>query len=82
MREPSSHDQQPSGETQRAAEPSAPSAKLGRVIGRIPRKDPFGYDTTDLRQVALAMADAAESARNRHAVRAEIAAIERRWGLT
>ena len=44
--------------------------------------DPLGYDTTDLRQVATDMADAAESGRNRDAVRAEIAAVERHLGIS
>jgi hypothetical protein len=44
--------------------------------------DPLGYVTTDLRQVAIAMADAAESGRNRDAVRAEIRAVERRLGMS
>jgi len=50
-----------------------------------PRRDPLinplGYDTTDILQVTKAMADAAESGRNRDAVRAEIRAVERRLGF-
>jgi hypothetical protein len=57
-------------------------AKPRPIVRRGPLKDPLGYDTTNLRQVALAMADAAESGRNRDAVRAEIAAVERRLGIS
>jgi hypothetical protein len=53
-----------------------------RVVRRGPLRDPLGYTTTDLRQVAATMADAAQSGRNRDAVRAEIAAVERRLGIS
>jgi hypothetical protein len=56
-------------------------AKPHAIVRRGALKDPLGYDTADLRQVATDMADAAESGRNRAAVRAEIAAVERRMGL-
>ena len=52
------------------------------IVRRGALKDPLGYDTADLRQVATDMADAAESGRNRNAVRAEIAAVERRLGMS
>ena len=52
------------------------------IVRRGALKDPLGYDTTDLRQVAIDMADAAESGRNRDVVRAEIAAVERRLGMS
>jgi hypothetical protein len=51
------------------------------VVRRGPLTDPLGYDTADIRQVAMAMADAAESGRNRDAVRAEIRAVERCLGI-
>ena len=51
------------------------------VLRRGELRDPLGYDAADFRQVAIDMADAAESGRNREAVRAEIAAVERRLGL-
>jgi hypothetical protein len=64
----------------------------GTPPGKVPRSrlvvvrgfptDPLGYDTTDLRQVALAMAEAAQSGRNRDAVQAEIRAVERRFGIS
>lgn len=57
-------------------------AKPRAIVRRGPLKDPLGYDTTDLRKVALAMAEAAESGRNHDAVRAEIAAVERRLGIS
>jgi hypothetical protein len=60
-----------------------PPSKVQRprlVICRGPLTDPLGYDTADIRQVAIAMADAAESGRNRDAVCAEIRAVERRLG--
>lgn len=44
-------------------------------------RDPLGYMTSDRKSLALAMADAALSGRNREAVHAEIAAVERRLGL-
>ena len=50
-------------------------------VRRGPLTDPLGYDTADIFQVARAMADAAESGRNRDAVRAEIRAVERRLGF-
>lgn len=40
--------------------------------------DPLGYDTSDIRACALAMAEAALSGRNREFVEAEIAAVEKR----
>ena len=40
--------------------------------------DPLGYDTSDLRACAMAMAEAALSRRNREFVAAEIAAVEKR----
>jgi hypothetical protein len=52
------------------------------IVRRGLPKDPLGYATADLRQVAAAMADAAESGRNRDAVRAEIRAAERRLGIS
>jgi PHD/YefM family antitoxin component YafN of YafNO toxin-antitoxin module len=52
------------------------------IVRRGALNDPLGYDTSDLRRVALAMAEAAESGRNRDAVRAEIAAVERRLGIS
>jgi PHD/YefM family antitoxin component YafN of YafNO toxin-antitoxin module len=53
-----------------------------RIVRRGPLKDPLGYATTDLLHVAVTMADAAQSGRNRDAVRAEIAAVERRLGIS
>jgi PHD/YefM family antitoxin component YafN of YafNO toxin-antitoxin module len=53
-----------------------------RIVRRGVPKDPLGYATTDLRHVAAAMADAAQSGRNRDAVRAEIRAVERRLGIS
>jgi hypothetical protein len=50
-------------------------------VRRGPLTDPLGYDTADIRQVAKVMAEAAESGRNRDAVRAEIRAVERRLGI-
>ena len=50
-------------------------------VRRGPLTDLLGYDTSDIRQVALVMAEAAESGRNREAVQAEIRAVERRLGL-
>lgn len=83
MRESTSVDPQQSGEIQSSvADPLPSEVAVSRpVVRRGPLQDPLGYDTTDLRQVALAMADAAESGRNRDAVRAEIAAVERRLGI-
>jgi PHD/YefM family antitoxin component YafN of YafNO toxin-antitoxin module len=52
------------------------------IVRRGRLKDPLGYATADLRKVAATMADAAESGRNRDAVRAEIAAVERRLGIS
>jgi hypothetical protein len=52
------------------------------IVRRGPLKDPLGYATADLRHVATTMADAAESGRNRDAVRAEIRAVERRLGIS
>jgi Antitoxin Phd_YefM, type II toxin-antitoxin system len=52
------------------------------VVRRGPLKDPLGYATADLRQVAITMAAAGESGRNRDAVRAEIRAVERRLGIS
>jgi hypothetical protein len=51
------------------------------VVRRVPMRDPLGYSTADLRTLAITMADAALSGRNKEAVRAEIAAVERRLGL-
>jgi hypothetical protein len=51
-------------------------------VRRGPLIDPLGYDTADIRQVAMAMAEAAESGRNRDAVRAEIRAVERRLRIS
>ena len=51
------------------------------VIRRVPMRDPLGYQTSDLKSLALTMADAALSGRNRDAVSAEIAAVERRLGM-
>lgn len=51
------------------------------VVRRVPMRDPLGYTTSDLKSLALTMADAALSGRNREAVHAEIAAVERRLGL-
>jgi hypothetical protein len=44
-------------------------------------EDPLGYDTSNLRACALAMAEDALSGRDREAVRAEIKRAERRLGL-
>jgi Antitoxin Phd_YefM, type II toxin-antitoxin system len=52
------------------------------IVRRGIPKDPLGYATGDLRHFAMTMADAAESGRNRDAVRAEIAAVERRLGIS
>jgi hypothetical protein len=52
------------------------------VVRRGQLRDPLGYETADFRHVATAMADAAESGRNRDAVRAEIRAVERRLGIS
>lgn len=66
-----------------AAEPlPVEVAKPRAIVRRGGLQDPLGYDTTDLRQVAIEMADAAESGRNRDAVSAEIAAVERRQGMS
>jgi PHD/YefM family antitoxin component YafN of YafNO toxin-antitoxin module len=67
-----------------AADEALPSevTKPRPVVRRRQLTDPLGYVTTDLRQVAIAMADAAESGRNRDAVRAEIRAVERRLGMS
>jgi prevent-host-death family protein len=51
------------------------------TVRRVPMRDPLGYSTSDLRTLAVTMADAAISGRNREAVRAEIEAVERRLGL-
>lgn len=48
------------------------------VVRRGLPDDPLGYDTTDLRACALAMAEAALSGRNRAYVDAEIAAVKKR----
>lgn len=50
------------------------------VLRRVPMHDPLGYATSDLKRLALTMADAALSGRNREAVHAEIAAVEGRAG--
>jgi PHD/YefM family antitoxin component YafN of YafNO toxin-antitoxin module len=57
-------------------------AKPRAIVRRGALKDPLGYDTADFWQVAADMADAAESGRNRDAVRAEIAAVERHLGIS
>jgi prevent-host-death family protein len=51
------------------------------IVRRVPLRDSLGYATSDLRSLAITMADAAMSGRNKDAVRAEIAAVERRLGL-
>ncbi len=51
------------------------------TVRRVPMRDPLGYSTSDIRSLAVTMADAAMSGRNREAVRAEIEAVERRLGL-
>ncbi|MEA2943989.1 MAG: hypothetical protein QOD09_4518 [Bradyrhizobium sp.] len=51
------------------------------VVRRVPMRDPLGYPTSDLKSLALMMADAALSGRNRDVVSAEIAAVERRLGV-
>jgi len=51
------------------------------VVRRIPMRDPLGYSTTDIMALGREMAEAALSGRNREAVQAEIAAVERRLGL-
>jgi prevent-host-death family protein len=67
---------------QKAGEAVPPELKRPRpVIGRVPMRDPLGYPTADLKSLALAMADAALSGRNKDAVRVEIAAVERRLGV-
>jgi prevent-host-death family protein len=48
------------------------------VVRRGLAPDPLGYDTSDMRACALAMAEAALSGRNRSFVEAEIAAVEKR----
>jgi hypothetical protein len=67
----------------RAADEALPAgvAKPRPVVRRGPLRDPLGYDTADFRKVAIDMAEAAASGRNRDAVRAEIAAVERRLGI-
>ena len=67
-----------------AADETLPSevVKPRPIVRRGPLKDPLGYATADLRQVAVTMADAAESGRNRDAVQAEIRAVERRLGIS
>lgn len=52
------------------------------IVRRGQLKDALGYATADLRRVAMAMADAAQSGRNRDDVRAEIRAVERRLGIS
>ncbi len=67
---------------QAAGEAVPPELKKPRpVVRRVPMRDPLGYSTSDLKSLALAMADAALSGRNKDAVRAEIAAVERRLGV-
>ena len=65
-----------------AGEP-VPSDLLPRrsVVQRGLPEDPLGYDTRDLMACARAMAETALSGRNRSAVEAEIAAVEKRLGL-
>lgn len=48
------------------------------VVQRGLPEDPLGYDTSDLKSCALAMAKAALAGRNRALVEAEIAAFEKR----
>lgn len=48
------------------------------VVRRGLPEDPLGYDTSDLRACASAMAEAALSGRNRPFVEAEIAALKKR----
>jgi hypothetical protein len=55
--------------------------RSGPTLRRGPLTDPLGYETGDVRQVAVAMVGAAESGRNREAVQAEIIAVERRLGF-
>jgi hypothetical protein len=43
-------------------------------------EDPLGYDTTNIKSCALAMAEAALSGRNRLFVDAEIKAVKKRFG--
>ncbi len=50
------------------------------VVRRGLPEDPLGYDTTNLKACALAMAEAALSGRNRSFVDAEIAAVKKRFG--
>jgi PHD/YefM family antitoxin component YafN of YafNO toxin-antitoxin module len=57
------------------------TSKRRKIVRSGVLRDPMGYDTTDIRKVALEMADAALSGRNRDAVRAEIRAVDRRLGL-
>jgi hypothetical protein len=52
------------------------------IVRRGLLKDPLGYAKGDLRHLAITMAEAAESGRNRDAVRAEIRAVERRLGIS
>ncbi|KWV58080.1 hypothetical protein AS156_35205 [Bradyrhizobium macuxiense] len=67
---------------QKAGEEVAPELERPRpVVRRVPMRDPLGYATSDLKSLALSMADAALSGRNKEAVRAEIAAVERRLGM-
>jgi prevent-host-death family protein len=67
---------------QQADETVPPELERPRpVVRRVPMRDPLGYRTTDLKSLALAMADAALSGRNKDVVRAEIAAVERRLGV-
>jgi prevent-host-death family protein len=51
------------------------------VVRHVPMRDALGYATSDLRSLAVTMADAALSGRNKEAVQAEIAAVERRLGF-
>ena len=49
------------------------------VVRRGLPEDPLGYDATDIKACALAMAEAALSGRNRPFVDAEIAAVKKRF---
>lgn len=62
-----------------SGEPIPPELHRRRTaVRRKPAIDPLGYDTTDLRACAQAMAEAALSGRNRTFVDAEIARFEDR----
>ena len=64
-----------------AREP-VPVAEARRAVVRRGRPpDPLGYETRDVDACIAAMARAALSARNAAAVRTEIEAVERRFGM-